>query len=250
MEGFWRREMEDGHACVAARRGLLARCGGPLVLCVAAFGCSSESPPRATHERQDVAALDLRTLPAPQPVAVEERVRDRRTGSRAGPSRPPRPSADERPSDGPDPREAPPGSSEEAARALRRLPLTIHDGPPLAGVGASGIHIDAIDLGSEYSQRRGCHGERDGFSIARGDQVNVCFRVVHNREQEDVTVVWEKDGDLAKRRRGVTIPARHAYRSRAFLVLRREYAARWTVRIYSQDDVELASASFSVVDGA
>ncbi len=141
----------------------------------------------------------------------------------------------------------PEGTPPHIARVFKRLPVSVRDGPPLGGIGASGIHVDQISLGSRYG-RRGCTGKEDDFSIRGRDQVNVCFRVVHNRVDEAVTVVWEKDGDRVKRRRGIAIPGMHAYRSRAFLVLRSEYTARWTVRIYSEDGVELASTAFSVVE--
>jgi hypothetical protein len=147
-----------------------------------------------------------------------------------------------------DPRAVPEGTPSAIARVFRRLPVSVRDGPPIGGIGATGIHIDKIWLGDRYRKKRGCIGTADDFSIAAGAHVNVCFRVVHSRVDEDVTVVWEKDGDRVKRRRGVTIPGVHAYRSRSFLVLRREYTARWIVRIFSEDGVELASTSFTVID--
>ncbi|MEZ4448932.1 MAG: DUF2914 domain-containing protein [Nannocystaceae bacterium] len=144
-------------------------------------------------------------------------------------------------------REAPEGTPPHIARVFRRLPLSIHDGPPLGGIGLSGVHVDKIWLGSRVN-RNGCTGKSDAFSIAGGDEVNVCFRVVHGRSEEDVDVIWEKDGDLAQRRLGVTIPPLHAYRSRSYLVLRGEYVGAWKVRILSEDKIELASASFTVVE--
>lgn len=144
-------------------------------------------------------------------------------------------------------REAPEGTPAHIARVFRRLPLSIHDGPPLGGIGQSGVHVDKIWLGSRVN-KNGCAGKSDGFSIAGGDEVNVCFRVVHGRMEEDVDVTWEKDGDLAQRRLGVTIPPLHAYRSRSYLVLRGEYVGAWKVRILSEDQVELASVTFTVVE--
>ncbi len=144
-------------------------------------------------------------------------------------------------------REPPPGTPPKIAQVFRRLPVSVHDGPPLEGIGATGIHIDRIWLGSKNT-RRGCGGKDDNFSISGRDEVNVCFRVVHGRIEEDVDVIWEKDGDLAQRRRGVTIPAAHAYRSRSYLALRNEYVGAWRVRIFSVDGVELATKTFKVVD--
>jgi len=148
---------------------------------------------------------------------------------------------------GPSVREPPDGTPPAIARVFRRLPVSVHDGPPLEGIGATGIHIDRIWLGSKQD-RRGCSGKTDDFSVDARNEVNVCFRVVHGRVEEDVDVIWELEGDLAKRRRGVTIPADHAYRSRSYLVLRREYVGDWRVRIFSVDGIELASTTFKVVD--
>ncbi|MCA9663004.1 MAG: DUF2914 domain-containing protein [Myxococcales bacterium] len=144
-------------------------------------------------------------------------------------------------------REAPENTPAAIAKVFRRLPVSVHDGPPVGGIGASGIHIDRIWLGSKRS-KDGCGGKDDGFSIRGGDEVNVCFRVVHGRTQEDVDVIWEKDGDLAQRRRGVTILPLHAYRTRSYLVLRNEYVGSWRVRIFSEDGVELATKTFNVVE--
>ena len=144
-------------------------------------------------------------------------------------------------------RQPPPGTPPKIAQVFRRLPVSVHDGPPLEGIGATGIHIDKVWLGSSHT-RQGCGGKSDNFSISGRDEVNVCFRVVHGRIEEDVDVIWERDGDLAQRRRGVTIPAAHAYRSRSYLVLRNEYVGAWRVRIFSVDGVELATKTFKVVD--
>jgi hypothetical protein len=144
------------------------------------------------------------------------------------------------------PRAVPDGTPAANARAFQRIPVAIHDGAPVGGIGASGIHVDKIWLGSAY-ERDGCTGEGEKYSLARHRQVNVCFRVVHSRSEEGAEVLWEKDGEPF-RRRPVTIPDLHAYRTRAYLVLRPEYVGRWAARVLSADGVELASASF-VVEG-
>ncbi|MEZ4380273.1 MAG: DUF2914 domain-containing protein [Nannocystaceae bacterium] len=146
-----------------------------------------------------------------------------------------------------DVREPPEGTPAAIAKVFRRLPVSVHDGAPVGGIGASGVHVDRIWLGSKRS-KDGCGGKDDGFSIGGGDEVNVCFRVVHGRQQEDVDVIWERDGDLAQRRRGVTILPLHAYRTRSYLVLRNEYVGSWRVRIFSEDHVELATKTFNVVE--
>ena len=50
------------------------------------------------------------------------------------------------------------------------------------------------------------------------------------------------------RRRSLPIPDLHAYRTRAYLVLRREYIGSWKARVLSVDGIQLASASFVVVE--
>ena len=145
-----------------------------------------------------------------------------------------------------DPRAVPPGTPVAIARVFQRLPVAIHDGPPLGGIGASGIHVDKIWLGTRY-ERDGCAGETASFSLATETQVNVCFRAVHSRVEESVEVEWVKDG-APFRRRAVNIPDLHAYRSRAYLVLRREYLGDWEARVLSADGVVLAAISFTVTE--
>ncbi len=145
-----------------------------------------------------------------------------------------------------DPRAVPPGTPAAIAKVFQRLPVAIHDGPPLGGIGATGVHVDKIWLGTSY-EKDGCASETERFSLARDSQVNVCFRVVHSRQEEAVEVEWIKDG-AAFRRRAVNIPDIHAYRSRAYLVLRREYIGAWQARVLSADDVVLASVEFTVTE--
>ncbi|HEY8375695.1 MAG TPA: DUF2914 domain-containing protein [Nannocystis sp.] len=145
-----------------------------------------------------------------------------------------------------DPRVPPPGTPPAIARVFQRLPVAIQDQPPVGGIGATGIHVDKIWLGESY-EREGCSGEAERFSLARHRQVNVCFRVVHSRVEESVEVLWEKDGEPF-RRRAVQIPDLHAYRTRAYLVLRREYIGSWRARVLSVDGVELAAKTFEVVE--
>ena len=145
-----------------------------------------------------------------------------------------------------DPRAVPPGTPVAIARVFQRLPVAIHDGPPLGGIGASGIHVDKIWLGTRY-EKDGCTGETASFSLAHDSAVNVCFRAVHSRVEESVEVEWVKDG-APFRRRAVNIPDLHAYRSRAYLVLRREYLGDWEARVLSADGVVLAAISFTVTE--
>jgi hypothetical protein len=50
------------------------------------------------------------------------------------------------------------------------------------------------------------------------------------------------------RRARLRIPAVHTCRTRTYLGLRDDCAGRWTVRIMSSNDFDLASYAFSVVE--
>jgi hypothetical protein len=143
-------------------------------------------------------------------------------------------------------RDPPPGTPEAIAAAFRKLPVSAADRPPVGGIGESGIHVDRIWMGSRFEDGD-CTGSTDRFSVSADPRPSVCIRVVHPREKEDVVVVWEKSGGSARRSK-VSIKPTHAYRTRAYLLLRREYVGSWTVRILSADGVELASHAFEVVE--
>ena len=142
-------------------------------------------------------------------------------------------------------RTPPHGTTPEHAEAFARLPVGAGDGPPVGGVGERGVHVDHISLGSTYDQGV-CGGKLDDFSISERDRVNVCLRVVHPREKEELVVLWQKDGDTIRRGK-LTIAPTHAYRTRAYLMLREPYEGRWAVRILSQSGIELASHEFQIV---
>jgi hypothetical protein len=101
-------------------------------------------------------------------------------------------------------------------------------------------------MGAQYEDGD-CTGASDRFSVSAEPRPSVCVRVVHPREKEEVAVIWEKSGGSVRRGK-LTIKPTHAYRTRAYLVLRREDVGDWTVRILSQDGVELASHAFQVVE--
>jgi hypothetical protein len=144
-----------------------------------------------------------------------------------------------------DPREPPPDTPPEIAAVFRRLPVGPADRPPVGGVGATGIHVDHIAMGSE-TQGAVCRGRTNDFSVSGGDRAAVCVRVVHPREKEELQVLWQKHGGSTRRSKMVVLPM-HAYRTRGYLVLRSEYIGDWTVRILSTDGVELARHDFTVV---
>jgi len=143
-----------------------------------------------------------------------------------------------------DPREPPPGTSPEAAAAFVRLPVSPSDRPPVGGIGASGIHVDHIAMGSRVEGGT-CLGQNNGFSVERREHVSVCIRVVHQRQKEELQVLWKHHGGSTRRSKMVVQP-RHAYRTRGYLKLRKEYIGDWTVRILSSDDVELARHDFTI----
>jgi hypothetical protein len=145
-----------------------------------------------------------------------------------------------------DPRAVPPGTAPANAAIFSKLPIGPGDRPPIGGVGLNGAHVDRIATGSTADKAR-CGGEMETFSISEHDLVNVCIRVVHGREKEDVIVLWQKDGGTVRRGK-IVVPAVHAYRTRAYLMMRKEYVGKWTVRILDLAGTELASHPFVVVE--
>jgi hypothetical protein len=197
-----------------------------------------ERPPHAVEAAEaDEADEAVQTEEADETVQTEE----------AEPREPETPSEDDETAIEPrvDLRLPPAGTAPEYAEAFRRLPVGPGDGPPVGGVGKGGTHIDQISLGSAYG-RGGCEGKLDDFSVSERDRVNVCVRVVHPREKEELVVLWQKDGDTIRRGK-LTIVPQHAYRTRAYLMLRGHYVGQWVVRIFSRDGVELAAHEFQVV---
>jgi len=143
-------------------------------------------------------------------------------------------------------RTPPPGTPPDIAATFVRLPVSAADLPPVGGVGASGIHVDRVDMGSGYDNKTGCTGVAREFSLAANDELNVCVRVVHPRQDEVMSIVWQKGDGSTARRGKIAVKPIHAYRTRAYLRLRAEYIGAWTVRIMSPDGVELASHAFTI----
>jgi hypothetical protein len=203
---------------------------------------SPKEPPQRAGPRADEPRPDA----ASPSSSLEVRSQDvGRPETEGPPPEEPQPDSGNRTTSRRDPRDPPPGTSPDIAAVFRRLPVSPADQPPVGGIGATGIHVDDIELGETYEDTR-CEGESSRFSIARHDRVNVCIRVVHPREKETVSVLWERDG--AARRSAVVIKPLHAYRTRAFMALRSEYVGSWTVRVVSKDGVELAARSFEIVE--
>lgn len=144
-----------------------------------------------------------------------------------------------------DPREPPEGTSAEVAAVFKKLPVSPADRAPVGAVGKSGIHVDDVSMGSRYERSR-CSGGNGSFSVAKGDLVNVCLRVVHQRQKEELSVVWQKVRGNARRGKIVVKPM-HAYRTRAYLKLRSEYVGDWEVNVFSEDGAQLARYPFTIV---
>jgi len=219
--------------------------GGLVALVVAGVLATRDDPSRRSEPSARPA--DVSDEPSTRPLARADEPDDEgesgdSTGRpepdpTSGVAKPPRPRPD-------DPRTPPPGTPEEIAAVFLRLPVSPSDGPPIGGVGASGIHIDELRMGSEGGST--CSGRTDDFSVAARDRAVVCVRVVHPREKDELQVLWEKHGGSSRRSSMVVLP-KHAYRTRGYLKLREEYIGDWTVRILSSDGVELARHEFTVV---
>lgn len=145
-----------------------------------------------------------------------------------------------------DARAVPEGTPPGIAATFRRIPLTVSDHGPVSGIGESGLHVDRMSVGTVFRKNR-CRKPLERYAVSSGDDVSFCFRAVHRRIDETVTVHWKKEGRLV-RRSFVNIPAIHAYRTRAKLALRREYVGWWDVIAMAADGTEIARARFEVVE--
>lgn len=142
-------------------------------------------------------------------------------------------------------RQSPPGTPQQHARALEKLPHSTHDRAPLGGIGPEGLHVDRVTMGTGY-KGGGCTGPVGKFSFRTEKVAHVCFRAVHPRKVQRVIVRWEREGTL-ERRTFVRIGPSHGYRTRAGLSLRHRPKGRWKARIMSADGVELASHAFEIL---
>jgi hypothetical protein len=211
-----------------------------------------EPPPPSPAVEADAAEIAAANVPTPTAPLRPPGV-DNDTPASVVPARPTEPKQ-ARPRKAPRParsrrlrkRAVPAGTSEARADAFRNLPHGRGDGRPMGGIGGEGVHVDHLALGARY--RNGtCTGASDGFSTARHDKIHACIRVVHRRVGQRVAVRWERDGHLV-RRQWLWIPASHAFRTRASMPVRTRFRGNWTVRVLSDDGVELAAHDFVVSD--
>jgi hypothetical protein len=172
---------------------------------------------------------------------------DQEAGAEAGAEPAPEPSeAPPESGDGSDVRAVPPGTKSANAKAFKKVPVAPGDRPPVGGVGETGIHVDALSLGSEYVDRA-CTGKKDDFSASAGDVVTACLRLVHQREAEEVMAIWRREGKTVRRSK-IAVKPIHAYATRVYLNLRADLVGEWTLVVESSDGAELATARFRVVD--
>lgn len=141
----------------------------------------------------------------------------------------------------------PPGTPTANAEAFKALPSAKADGPPVAGIGPNGIHFDQMVVGRGWEKSR-CVEATNTFKLGVDDRANICLRVVHPKDAEEVlTVEWSKEGSpKATRRSNVTVKAMHAYLTRSYLPLRSGMEGNWTATIQTADGYVLGKVAFTV----
>jgi hypothetical protein len=140
----------------------------------------------------------------------------------------------------------PPGTPERNVAAFRKLPVQPGDGAPVGGIGASGIHLDELEVGHGWVKSR-CSERSDEFTIGVQDRVNVCMRVVHERgTTTELGIEWLREGRQARRSK-VAIGDTHALLTRAYLPISAGYEGEWQARIVAVDGTVIGEVSFSVV---
>ena len=138
----------------------------------------------------------------------------------------------------------PAGTPEINAEAFAALPVGKRDKAPVAGVGETGIHLDEIAVGKTWASSR-CEDLSASFVPGVDERISVCFRVVHPREAEQVTVEWTRDGKLRQSIR-VGVRDTHAYRTRAWMPVTEGRAGQWTATVKSEDGAVLGQVAFEV----
>jgi hypothetical protein len=140
----------------------------------------------------------------------------------------------------------PPGTPPANAEAFKSLPVAKADGAPVSAIGASGIHFDSLVVGRGWEKSR-CVEATNTFSPATDDRVNICLRVVHPADAEEVlTVEWSKVGSKSVRRSSVTVKAMHAFLTRSYFPIKAGYEGDWTASIKTEDGTTLATVNFKV----
>jgi hypothetical protein len=138
----------------------------------------------------------------------------------------------------------PAGTPEANVIAFTNLRLGKRDKAPIAGAGATGIHLDELELGSGWASSR-CEQTTRQFVVDQDERINLCFRVVHPREAESVTVEWARDGKL-RQSIEVSVAPTHAYLTRAWMPVTAGRAGQWTATVKSADGAVLGQLDFTV----
>jgi hypothetical protein len=134
-----------------------------------------------------------------------------------------------------------------ASAAMTPAPVEREIQPQPAGIigaGASGIHLDELELGSGWASSR-CEQTTRQFVVDQDERINLCFRVVHPREAENVTVEWAREGKLRHSIEVSVAPTRR-YLTRAWMPVTAGRAGQWTATVKSQDGAVLGQLDFTV----
>jgi hypothetical protein len=146
-------------------------------------------------------------------------------------------------------RQAPPGTSQAAREAYESLPAEPDDREPIAGIGASGVHVDKLSFGSEYVDYR-CVNPKTELSIAARDRAHVCVRFVHGNVRESVTIKWILGGKTIRRK--VFSLSQNSHYGGGYMVLpvalEPGWHGDWTIRVEASDASVLGEIGFKVID--
>lgn len=132
------------------------------------------------------------------------------------------------------------------ASAAPSVPTSKSDKPPIGAVGASGIHLDELAVGKGWASSR-CEELGTRFEVGTDERINVCFRVVHPRTAETVTVEWARDGKL-RQSIEVNVKPSRAYLTRAWLPVSAGRIGDWTATVKSTDGLVLGQVAFQIVE--
>ncbi|KIG17276.1 hypothetical protein DB30_03459 [Enhygromyxa salina] len=138
----------------------------------------------------------------------------------------------------------PAGTPDTHIEAFTNLRLGGKDKAPIGGVGASGIHLDELEVGKGWASSR-CEQVGSEFVVDTDERVNVCFRVVHPREAEAVTLEWSRAGKV-RQVIEVSVKPTHAYTTRAWMPVSAGRTGNWTATVKSEDGSVLGQISFEI----
>lgn len=229
-----------------------------------ATACDSPSAPKQPNKQAAAkapakappASVDNKAPPPPPPVANKVAPEPEPTTAIAPEPEPPvepEPPAEPTPTPTPttaksgnprDPSVIPAGTPAANIKAFNKLPVVEGDGPPLGGIGVNGIHIDQLEVGKGWESSK-CDLVGNVFTAGVDEKVNVCMRVIHPREEQELTIVWSRDGKVAQRSK-VAVKAIRAYLTRGWLPVKTERIGKWTASIQTADGTVLGEATFEI----